>query len=84
MNPYTTMWTGTTAYVNGGDGPREFHLVLLDNGRSRILADEMGKAALRCIRCSACLNVCPSMSESADTPMARSTPGRSARSSPRN
>lgn len=59
MNPYTTTWTGTTAYVNGGDGPREFHLVLLDNGRSRILADELGKAALRCIRCSACLNVCP-------------------------
>lgn len=59
MNPYTTMWTGATAYVNGGDGPRDFHLVLLDNGRSRILGDEMGKAALRCIRCSACLNVCP-------------------------
>ena len=41
------------------DGPREFHLVLLDNGRVRTLADEVGRQALRCIRCSACLNVCP-------------------------
>jgi len=55
MNPYTTMWTGVT----DGDGPREFHLVLLDNGRTRTLADEVGRQALRCIRCSACLNVCP-------------------------
>ncbi|MFN8098754.1 MAG: LutB/LldF family L-lactate oxidation iron-sulfur protein [Dermatophilaceae bacterium] len=59
MNPYTTLWTGTTAYDQSGDGPQTFHLVLLDNGRSHILADPMGKAALRCIRCSACLNVCP-------------------------
>ena len=42
-----------------GDGPREFHLVLLDAGRTDVLADEVGRAALRCIRCSACLNVCP-------------------------
>ena len=55
MNPYTTMWTGVTP----GDGPEEFHLVLLDNGRSTILDDPDGRAALRCIRCSACLNVCP-------------------------
>ncbi len=55
MNPYTTMWTGVTP----GDGPEEFHLVLLDNGRSTILADPGGRSALRCIRCSACLNVCP-------------------------
>ncbi|MGV9797082.1 LutB/LldF family L-lactate oxidation iron-sulfur protein [Mycobacterium sp. NPDC003449] len=55
MNPYTSMWTG----VHAGDGPREFHLVLLDNGRTRVLADEVGRAALHCIRCSACLNVCP-------------------------
>jgi L-lactate dehydrogenase complex protein LldF len=33
--------------------------VLLDNGRTRVLADEVGKVALHCIRCSACLNVCP-------------------------
>jgi L-lactate dehydrogenase complex protein LldF len=41
------------------DGPGEFHLVLLDNGRVRTLADDVGRQALRCIRCSACLNVCP-------------------------
>jgi L-lactate dehydrogenase complex protein LldF len=55
MNPYTTMWTGTTP----DDGPRAFHLVLLDNGRTDTLADTTGRQALRCIRCSACLNVCP-------------------------
>ncbi|MFF9455714.1 LutB/LldF family L-lactate oxidation iron-sulfur protein [Streptomyces flaveolus] len=55
MNPYTSMWTGTT----DEDGPRTFHLVLLDNGRTDTLADEVGRQALRCIRCSACLNVCP-------------------------
>ncbi|MFJ3794069.1 lactate utilization protein B [Kitasatospora sp. NPDC090091] len=55
MNPYTSLWTGTT----GGDGPSAFHLVLLDNGRTAALADEIGRQALRCIRCSACLNVCP-------------------------
>jgi L-lactate dehydrogenase complex protein LldF len=55
MNPYTSMWTGVTP----GDGPQSFHLVLLDNGRTRALADDVGRAALHCIRCSACLNVCP-------------------------
>jgi len=55
MNPYTTFWTGVTP----GDGPQDVHLVLLDNGRTAALADEVGRAALHCIRCSACLNVCP-------------------------
>ncbi|MGW8375952.1 lactate utilization protein B [Streptomyces sp. ODS28] len=55
MNPYTSTWTGTT----DGDGPQTFHLVLLDNGRTDALADTVGRQALRCIRCSACLNVCP-------------------------
>jgi L-lactate dehydrogenase complex protein LldF len=55
MNPYTSIWTGTTR----GDGPREFHLILLDNGRSKILADEVARDTLHCIRCSRCLNVCP-------------------------
>jgi L-lactate dehydrogenase complex protein LldF len=55
MNPYTSMWTGVTP----GDGPQTFHLVLLDNGRTKVLADAVGRQALRCIRCSACLNVCP-------------------------
>src|SRR5919106_2808957 len=55
VNPYTSFWTG----VRPGDGPQVFHLVLLDNGRTGVLADEVGRQALRCIRCSACLNVCP-------------------------
>lgn len=55
MNPYTSTWTGVTP----GDGPQEVHVVLLDNGRTRALADDVGRQALRCIRCSACLNVCP-------------------------
>jgi L-lactate dehydrogenase complex protein LldF len=55
MNPYTSFWTG----VSEGDGPQEFHLVLLDNGRTDVLADEIGRQTLNCIRCSACLNVCP-------------------------
>jgi L-lactate dehydrogenase complex protein LldF len=55
MNPYTSLWTG----VRAGDGPEEFHLVLLDGGRSDVLRDELGRQALHCIRCSACLNVCP-------------------------
>ena len=55
MNPYTSLWTGVTP----GDGPEELHVVLLDNGRTRVLRDEVGRQALACIRCSACLNVCP-------------------------
>ena len=55
MNPYTSLWTG----VRAGDGPEAFHLVLLDNGRTRVLADPVGRQALACIRCGACLNVCP-------------------------
>ncbi|MFL6129644.1 MAG: lactate utilization protein B [Mycobacteriales bacterium] len=52
MNPYTSMWSGAT------EG-QDFHLVLLDNGRTAVLGDPAGRPALRCIRCSACLNVCP-------------------------
>ncbi|MCE7004989.1 LutB/LldF family L-lactate oxidation iron-sulfur protein [Kibdelosporangium philippinense] len=55
MNPYTSIWTGVTP----GDGPQNFHLVLVDNGRTSTLASKVGRQALRCIRCSACLNVCP-------------------------
>jgi L-lactate dehydrogenase complex protein LldF len=55
MNPYTSIWTGVTP----GDGPQTFHLIVLDNGRTRVLADQVGRQALYCIRCSACLNSCP-------------------------
>ncbi len=53
------------SYIGGprsalqADGPQEFQLVVLDNGRSRILADEEFREMLCCIRCAACLNVCP-------------------------
>ncbi len=57
MNPYTSLWTGV--HSDPPDGPQEFHLVLLDNGRTDVLADEVGRQALHCIRCSACLNSCP-------------------------
>jgi L-lactate dehydrogenase complex protein LldF len=52
MNPYTSLWTGAT------EG-QELHVVLLDNGRTNVLRDEVGRQALHCIRCGACLNVCP-------------------------
>ena len=55
MNPYNSVWTG----VSAGDGPEEFHVVLLDNGRTNVLADEETRETLNCIRCGACLNVCP-------------------------
>ena len=55
MNPYNSIWTGVTP----GDGPREFHVVLLDNGRTRILRNERTRETLDCIRCGACLNACP-------------------------
>ncbi len=55
MNPYTSLWTG----VIEEDGPQEFHVVLLDNGRTRVLQDKIGRQARPSIRCSACLNVCP-------------------------
>ena len=54
MNPYTSLWSGTT-----DDGPKNFHIVLIDNGRTHALANAIGREALKCIRCSACLNVCP-------------------------
>lgn len=55
MNPYNSIWTGVTP----GDGPGEFHVVLLDNGRTKVLADPASRETLHCIRCAACLNACP-------------------------
>lgn len=55
MNPYNSIWTGVTP----GDGPSEFHVILLDNGRTKVLADEESRETLHCIRCAACLNACP-------------------------
>jgi L-lactate dehydrogenase complex protein LldF len=56
---------GYVSYIGGPrradheDGPEAFHLVVLDNGRSRILGDPRFREILCCIRCAACLNVCP-------------------------
>jgi L-lactate dehydrogenase complex protein LldF len=55
MNPYTSLWTGVTQ----GDGPQRFHVVLLDNERTSILARPKERQTLRCIRCAACMNHCP-------------------------
>jgi L-lactate dehydrogenase complex protein LldF len=57
MTVYTSLFGGPR---NPGekDGPQEFHLVLMDNGRSEILGGEY-RETLRCIRCGACLNACP-------------------------
>jgi L-lactate dehydrogenase complex protein LldF len=55
MNPYNSIWTG----VHPGDGPRAFHIVLMDNARTKILADEEARQTLACIRCGACQNACP-------------------------
>ena len=55
MNPYNSIWTGVTAK----DGPEEIHVILLDNGRTSVLADEESRSTLACIRCGACLNQCP-------------------------
>jgi L-lactate dehydrogenase complex protein LldF len=57
--------TAYTSFLNGPrsaedqDGPREMHVVILDNGRTRMLADPVLREALYCLRCGACLNACP-------------------------
>lgn len=54
---YVTTFTGSRG-ENEVDGPEEFHLVIVDNGRSNILGSEF-QSVLQCIRCAACVNVCP-------------------------
>lgn len=55
---HLSFFTGTRG-DGESDGPKEMHLVILDNGRSDILGDPVLRDILRCIRCGACLNVCP-------------------------
>ncbi|MDG6352181.1 LutB/LldF family L-lactate oxidation iron-sulfur protein [Glaesserella parasuis] len=57
LTAYNTWLTGPRL-EGETDGPEEFHLVIVDNGRSKILESEF-KEVLRCIRCGACLNTCP-------------------------
>ena len=58
ITSYVSMVTGPKR-PDDEDGPEEFHLVIVDNGRSRLLADPALRESLYCIRCGACLNVCP-------------------------
>ncbi|MBC8046098.1 MAG: iron-sulfur cluster-binding protein [Fimbriimonadaceae bacterium] len=55
---YNTILTGPKKEIEN-DGPDEMYVILLDNGRSKLLADETKREALYCIRCGACLNACP-------------------------
>jgi L-lactate dehydrogenase complex protein LldF len=55
MNPYNSIWTG----VDPNDGPKTFHVILMDNARTEILADQESRQTLNCIRCAACQNACP-------------------------
>jgi L-lactate dehydrogenase complex protein LldF len=61
MTVYVTALTEHLPLAGGTDG-REFHVVILDNGRSKMLKDEWFSEALDCIRCGACMNVCPTYS----------------------
>jgi L-lactate dehydrogenase complex protein LldF len=58
MSGYNTLYGGPRQ-PGESDGPQDYHVVLLDNNRSQVLADPEQRDALRCIRCGACLNVCP-------------------------
>ncbi len=58
ISSYVSMVTGPRRQ-DDEDGPEEFHLILVDNGRSRMLRDPKMREALYCIRCGACLNICP-------------------------
>jgi len=58
LTTYQSYITGTKRQA-GDEGPEELHIVLLDNGRSRMLAHPVTRQSLACIRCGACLNACP-------------------------
>lgn len=58
ISTYTSFITGPRRN-DAENGPREFHLVLIDNGRTAILRDKKTRETLKCIRCGACLNICP-------------------------
>ncbi len=64
LTTYQSIITGLTSKVHGelnggGEGPAAVHVVMVDHGRSDILSDDLRRSSLQCIRCGACLNVCP-------------------------
>ncbi|MCP2341804.1 LUD domain-containing protein [Actinomadura rupiterrae] len=73
LSPQVSAWSGAVP----GDGPGEVHVVLVDNGRARILADEVGREALRCIGCGACSAVCPVYERVGERPFDPRGTGRS-------
>lgn len=58
ITTYSTLVAGPRK-PDEADGPEEFHVVLLDNGRSNLIANAKEREVLTCIRCGACLNICP-------------------------
>ena len=58
ISSYVTTVTGPRR-ADDEDGPEEFHLIIVDNGRTRLLADPQLRESLNCLRCGACLNACP-------------------------
>ena len=58
LTAYQSLLTGTKR-IRENEGPDELHIILLDNGRSRMLAHPITRQSLACIRCGACLNACP-------------------------
>src|SRR5690606_38385422 len=71
LDPYTSVWPGVTP----GDRPQKYRLVLADKRRTARLADKVRRHALRCIRCSACLNVCPVYERTGGHPYGSVYPG---------
>lgn len=58
LTTYQSLITGTKR-KNSDEGPEEIHIILMDNGRSKMLAHPVTRQSLACIRCGACLNACP-------------------------
>ncbi|GAB3442651.1 LutB/LldF family L-lactate oxidation iron-sulfur protein [Streptomonospora sediminis] len=62
--PVVSTWSGPVE----GDGPQEVHVVLVDAGRTAALGDPVGRQALRCIQCTACMDVCPVFERTGSAP----------------
>ena len=74
LTSYSSLIGGPRA-AGEADGPEEFHVVLLDNGRTRLLADVEQRDALQCIRCGACLNSCPDLRKHRRSRLRHDLPG---------